>query len=95
MLLSTVEEELQKEPKVRPTSLFDTSEIEKSIVNDEQDTVKNESKNEIDSNETFSLVKNELNPAFDSDIEEGTNAIDGEKVRVGSRCSRRPSRRQR
>ena len=41
VLLSTVEEELQKEPKIGPTPLFDTTDIETSIVdlinNDNED----------------------------------------------------------
>ena len=94
VLLSTVEEELQKEPKVGPTSLFDTSEIETFIVNNGKDIVAKSIKNQNGPNETFSCTDTGLKPAFESDIEEASCTSDNEKARVGSRCSRRPSRRK-
>ena len=88
-----MEEELQKEPKIGPTPLFDTTDIETSIV----DLINND-------NEDINLDDKGLEPCqshqtesveADSDTEGQSNISDGEILRTGSRCSRQHSRRHR
>ena len=99
VLLSTVEEELQKEPKILPSSLFDTSGIEAPIIiDDEMIGEKEKKKNEnIASHNTSSLSSPapEDNQTFDSDIDDNTDQSNDEKIRMGSRSTKRPSHRQR
>ena len=89
VLLSTVEEELQRKPKTGPTSLFDTTEIENSLSNDEQS--ENTNPNNCDGNDSQTNEKSNSN----SEIETGLCMNNEEASQLRSRCLKRPNRQGR
>ena len=92
VLLSTVEEELQKRPKIHSTSLFDTSGIGSLLVTDRgpiegmegKDVEKNAALNSLD----LSSPAIKTSDVSESDVDDKTDPFD-EKIRTGCRSTKR------
>ena len=84
-----MEEELQRKPKTGPTSLFDTTEIENSLSNDEQS--ENTNPNNCDGNDS---QRNETSK-LDSEIETELCMNNEDASQLRSRCLKRPNRQGR
>ena len=84
-----MEEELQRKPKTGPTSLFDTTEIENSLSNDEQSESTNP--DNCDGNDSQRNEKSNL----DSEIENELCMNNEDASQLRSRCLKRPNRQGR
>ena len=95
VLLSTVEEEIQKkEPKIRPASLFDTSGIDTAIATESigtQEEVKRDS--EVITHVDPCLETNTTNESEEKKESTATGNTDKPSSRPSSRSSKRPSQR--